>query len=214
LQLARATGYVLGQSMLGTALWYGPCGLFMLAVAPLTARLERRVGAHRVMVAACLCLAAAYAVAPLFIRASWGVLVVTCLIQASLGLALGVIPVLLMSDTPIDQTAAVNGFNMLARNIGTATAGAVLGAVLATMTVPFEGRAVPSLAGFHTALFIGCGAALVGALCSAFIPKAAGAPPGASPGASPSRTGASPSHTGAPPSHTGAPPGAQPSQTA
>jgi predicted MFS family arabinose efflux permease len=175
LELARGTGYGLGQSMLGTALWYGPCGLFMLVVAPLTARLERRFGAHRVMVTACLALAVAYAVSPLFIKAAWGVLVVTCLIQAGLGLALGVIPVLLMSDAPVEQTAAVNGFNMLARNIGTATAGAVLGAVLSTMTVPYQGGTVPSLAGFHTALFLGGGAALVGALCSAFIPARRGA---------------------------------------
>lgn len=60
---------------------------------------------------------------------------------------------------------------MLARNIGASTAGAVLGAVLATLTIGYAGHTVPSLTGFHTALYIGCGAALAATIASLLIPR-------------------------------------------
>jgi hypothetical protein len=58
------------------------------------------------------------------------------------------------------------------RSLGTTTGSAVVGIVLAQMTVPLHGVPVPSEAGFHTVLAIGAGVALVAAVIVAFIPAA------------------------------------------
>ncbi len=167
LELPSGTGYGLGQSMLMMSLWYAPAGLMTLAVAPVTPRLARRFGSKRVLTSACLIIAASYAVAPVLLHATWGVLIANVFVNIGVGLAFGIIPVLLMSDVPESQTAAVNGFNMLARNLGTSTAGAVLGAILSHVTMNFGGKRVTSLQGFYIALMIGCGVALLAALCTA-----------------------------------------------
>lgn len=171
LELPTETGYGLGQTMLNMSLWYAPAGLMTLAVAPITPRLVQRFGPKSVLMIACIIIAVSYAISPFLIRAAWGVLTANILVNTGVGMAFGVIPVLLMSNVPMNQTAAVNGFNMLARNIGTSISGAVLGAVLSHLIMDFGDKAVPSLYGFHTALYIGCGAALTAAILGVFIKR-------------------------------------------
>jgi predicted MFS family arabinose efflux permease len=170
LQLPTGTGYGLGHSMLTMSLWYAPGGLAMLAVTPLTGHLERRIGARRVLMLACGVIAVSYVAALPLIRTEVGVLAVSLLVNVGVGLGFGVVPVLLMSAVPVEQTGAANGFNMVARNIGSSTAAAVIGAVVATMTTGYAGEAVPSLAGFHAALLAGAATALVALVCAARLP--------------------------------------------
>lgn len=166
LELSTATGYGLGQSMLGMALWYAPAGFVSLIVAPLTPRLKRRIGAKRVLIVACMVIAAGYALSTILMKTTWGLLIVSIIIQAGVSLAFGVIPILLMSDTPPEQTGAVNGFNMLTRTVGTSCAGAVLGTILAHLMSDFNGTHVTSLMGFHVCLYIGCAVALMAGLAA------------------------------------------------
>jgi hypothetical protein len=44
LQLPKATGFGLGQSMLAAGLWMAPCGLMMMALSPVGARLSAARG--------------------------------------------------------------------------------------------------------------------------------------------------------------------------
>ena len=50
-------------------------------------------------------------------------------------------PMLIMRSVPQSETGASNGLNALFRSLGTSTAAAVIGAVLATYSVDFEGHA-------------------------------------------------------------------------
>jgi DNA-binding MarR family transcriptional regulator len=72
----------------------------------------------------------------------------------------------------VSETAAANGINALARSLGTAISSAVVGAILAGMTVSFAGRDIPSLAGLRLALVVAAGAAGLAALLTLLIPKA------------------------------------------
>lgn len=74
---------------------------------------------------------------------------------------------------PASETGAANSLNTLMRSIGTSVASAVAGVVLAQMTTPFGGFALPSEDAFRMVLALGAGAALLGFVIAAFIPRRA-----------------------------------------
>lgn len=86
-----------------------------------------------------------------------------------------------MSTVPLSETASANSFNTLMRALGTSTAAAVVGVVLAQMTTTLGGFSLPSEDGFRTGLMIGGGAALVAAAVAVFIPAATVADSGSGP---------------------------------
>ncbi|HEX4814994.1 MAG TPA: hypothetical protein VFV66_19810 [Nonomuraea sp.] len=71
---------------------------------------------------------------------------------------------------PRTETAAANGLNSLMRAIGTSTATAVLGAVLANLTIRLGPVTLPSEAGFRAGFLVGGGVALLAALIVVAIP--------------------------------------------
>ncbi len=170
LQLPTATGYGLGQSMLAMGLWMFPGGLVMMAVSPIGARISARYGPKITLVAGSLVIAAGYGVSMILMGSAPGLLVVTCVSSAGVGLAYGAMPALIMSSVPLSETASANSFNTLMRSVGTTTSAAVIGVVLAQMTTQFGGHAIPTEAGFRTGLLLGCGVAVVAALVALGIP--------------------------------------------
>ncbi|WP_380283016.1 MFS transporter [Kitasatospora purpeofusca] len=188
LQLPSATGYGLGQSMLAMGLWMAPSGLMMMAVSPLGARLSAARGPKFTLVVGALAIAAGYGLSMLLIGSTWGVLIVTLVCNAGVGLAYGAMPALIMSAVPMSETASANSFNTLMRSLGTSVSAAVVGVVLAQLTTTVGGHVLPSETGFRVGLLIGCGVALVAAAVAATIPAppaqaapkaATGAPQGA-----------------------------------
>ena len=90
-----------------------------------------------------------------------------------MGFAFSSLPALINAAVPVSETAAANGINALARSLGTSSSSAVMGAVLAGMTVSFHGHEVPTLRAFHTALLIAAGAAVVATFLALLIPRPA-----------------------------------------
>ncbi|MFQ6329089.1 MFS transporter [Nocardia sp. CWNU-33] len=170
LQLPEATGYGLGQSMLAMGLWMAPAGLMMMVVSPLGATLSAARGPKVTLLTGCLVIALGYASSIVLLGSTWGLLVVTLVCNAGVGLGYGAIPALIMSAVPQSETAAANSFNTLMRSIGTSFAAAVVGVVLSQMSIRFGGHTLPSEQGFRTGLLIGCGVALVAAAITATIP--------------------------------------------
>ncbi len=64
-------------------------------------------------------------------------------------------PMLIMRSVPQTETGASNGLNALFRSLGTSTAAAVVGAVLATYVVQHDGVSVPSPAAFQLSFVLG-----------------------------------------------------------
>ncbi|MGV9746836.1 MDR family MFS transporter [Rhodococcus zopfii] len=176
LQLPAETGFGLGQSMFAMGLWMAPSGVMMMLVSPLGARLSAGRGPKVTLLVGSLVIAFGYGSSVLLMGSTWGLLVVTSICGAGVGLAYGAMPALIMGSVPQTATAAANSFNSLMRSVGTSVSAAVVGVVLAQMSMPFGEHTLPTEAGFRTGLLIGCGVAVVAALIILAIP---GAPAGA-----------------------------------
>jgi MFS family permease len=174
LQLPVATGYGLGQSMLAAGMWMAPAGLVMMAVSPFAARLSGARGPKVSLFVGALVIACGYAVALGLMGSAWGVLIFSSVISAGVGLAYAAMPALIMAAAPVSEGAAANGLNSLMRSIGTSTASAVMGVVLAHMTTRLGPVTIPSENGFRVGLVIGAGVALLAALVVLAIPGRTG----------------------------------------
>ncbi len=186
MQLPVETGYGLGRSMIEMGLWMAPMGIGMMAVSNLGAWISRTRGPRVTLTIAGLVIATGYGATALVLAtvgnrpagdggpvlgALLALLVTTLVAGCGVGLAFGSMPALIMSAVPAHEKAAANGFNSLARSIGTSVSAAVIGAVLGAMTHAVGGHAVPTLGGFVVALLVGCGGALLAAGIAAAIPS-------------------------------------------
>ncbi len=171
LQMPKATGFGLGQSMLASGLVMGPSGLVMLIAAPFSAKISKTRGPKVTLMLGALVVAAGYGVGSVLMSSVWQLVLVSLLIGAGIGLAYGAMPALIMSAVPVSETAAANSFNTLMRSIGTSVSSAVAGVILANLTISLGGYTLPSQSGFRVVLLIGAGAALTALAIASFIPR-------------------------------------------
>lgn len=186
LMAPTATGYGLGLSMVQAGLAMAPGGLVMMALSPVSARLSARCGPKVTLLAGAVVIGAGYVLAFFLTDAVWQVIAAAMVIGAGIGLAYAAMPALIMGAVPLKETGAANGLNSLMRAVGTSTSAAVMGVVLANMTMSIGPATVPTLAGFHTTFAIAISAALAAIVLGALIPRrqktaeiAAAAPGGA-----------------------------------
>jgi MFS family permease len=170
LQMPKATGFGLGQSMLASGLVMGPSGLVMLITAPFSAKISKSRGPKVTLMLGAVVVAAGYAVGSVLMGSVWELVLVSLLIGAGIGLAYGAMPALIMAAVPVSETAAANSFNTLMRSIGTSVSSAVAGVILANLTITLGTFTLPSQTGFRTVLLIGAGAALTALAIASFIP--------------------------------------------
>lgn len=177
LQLPEATRYGLGQSMLAMGLWMAPGGFVMMAISPLGAKLSAARGPKVTLLVGALIVALGYGSSMVLMGSAWGLMLVVAICGAGTGFAYGAMPALIMSAVPPSETGSANSFNTLMRSVGTSVAAAVVGVVLAQMSVAVGGgHTIPTEAGFRTGLLIGCGVALVAAAIATAIPGRKPAP--------------------------------------
>jgi MFS family permease len=198
LQLPTATGYGLGQTMLTVGLVMGPSGLVMMAMAPVSARITARRGPKITLAAGAVVVAIGYGLGIVLMSAVWQLVVVASVIGAGIGLAYGAMPALIMAAVPVSETAAANSINTLMRSIGTSTASAVSGVVLAHLTVTLGGHEFPSQNGFRIVMAIATAAALTALLLVTFLPGRPRRQPPAAPAAQPAVAGTAAHHHPAP----------------
>ncbi|MEU1458208.1 MFS transporter [Streptomyces avermitilis] len=190
LQFPDATGYGLGQSMLASGLWMAPGGIMMMIVSPFGGKLTDARGPKFTLICGVLVIALGYGLSLALMGSAGGLMLVGMVINSGVGLAYGSMPALIMSSVRLSETAAANGFNTLMRSLGTSIGSAVIGVVLAQMTVTMGGHSFTSEGGFRTGLMIGGGVALVAAAIAAVIPAARAAAGG-------EETDAAPTHEAA-----------------
>ncbi|HEY5841403.1 MAG TPA: MFS transporter [Mycobacterium sp.] len=175
LELPAQTGYGLGQSMLHAGLWMAPGGVAMMLSAPLAAKIAARRGPKFTLVIGCLIIAGSYLAGLALLSSPARMMVLNVAVSVGVGFAFSSLPALINAAVPVSETAAANGINALARSLGTSTSSAVMGAVLAGITVSFHGHEVPTLRAFHVALLIAAGAAVVATFLALLIPGPAAA---------------------------------------
>nr|WP_112264231.1 MFS transporter [Lentzea terrae] len=162
LQLPKATGHGLGQSLLVTGLVLVPSGLVMMAMAPVSARISNARGPRTTLMLGALVVAFGYGTGVFLMSAVWQLVVVSATIGAGIGLAYGAMPALIMGAVPASETAAANSLNTLMRAIGTSISSAVAGVVLTQVTIPLSFRLIMGL---------GAATALLAVAIAAFIPR-------------------------------------------
>jgi MFS family permease len=171
LQLPEATGYGLGESLLTAGLVMAPSGLVMMLMAPLSSALSKARGPKASLMLGSLIVAAGYGLQILLVDEIWQFVLVSSIIGSGIGFTYGAMPSLIMGAVPPSQSGAANGLNTLMRSLGTSSASAVAGVILAQMTTNLGGVAVPSENGFKVVLAIGGGAAVLAFAVAAFIPR-------------------------------------------
>ncbi|MET9965184.1 MFS transporter [Streptomyces sp. NPDC006356] len=171
LQLPAETGYGLGKSMLVAGLCMAPSGLVMMATAPVSAAISRAKGPKVTLMIGVLIVAVGYSLNIVLMSEVWHFVLVACVIGAGVGFGYGSMPALIMSAVPASETAAANSLNTLMRSLGTSSASAVAGVILAQMTTNLGGYALPSENGFKVVLAVGAGAALLAFVVASFIPR-------------------------------------------
>lgn len=170
LELPVETGYGLGMSMLEAGLWMAPGGLAMMVMAPIAARVAAARGPRFTLFVGCLVIAGSYLAGLWLLGGGPQVLIFNVLVSIGVGFAYASMPALINAAVPMSETAAANGLNALARSLGTSISSAVIGAILAGMTMTAGGQEVPTLDGFRVALIVAAGVAAASAVGALLIP--------------------------------------------
>ncbi|MBZ4488323.1 MFS transporter [Microbacterium sp. cx-55] len=171
LELPVETGAGFGLSLLAASLVVMPSGLVMMVLSPFSGRLARTVGPQLLLVLGAISLVLAYGFTLLFSSEVWHIVVANIIIGVGIGFGYAAMPMLIMRSVPQSETGASNGLNALFRSLGTSSAAAVIGAVLATYSRPFEGMPTPTAEAFHISFLLGGGAAVVALVLALFIPR-------------------------------------------
>ncbi len=165
------TGAGFGLSLLAASLVVMPSGLVMMVLSPFSGRLARTVGPKLLLILGAGSLVVAYIYTLLFSTAVWQLVVANIIIGVGIGFGYAAMPMLIMRSVPQSETGASNGLNALCRSLGTGTAAAVIGAVLASYTMDFGGTPVPSPTAFTLSFVLGGVAAVVALIVALFIPR-------------------------------------------
>ncbi|WP_344066829.1 MFS transporter [Microbacterium pumilum] len=170
LELPVETGAGLGLSLIAASLVVMPAGLVMMVLSPVSGRLAGVIGPRALLIMGAVALVAAYAFVLIAGNGVWQIFVSNILIGIGIGFGFAAMPMLIMRSVPQSETGASNGLNALFRSLGTSTAAAVMGAVLASSSTVQDGMQIPSAAGFHLTYILAGAGAVIALLLALFIP--------------------------------------------
>ena len=170
LQIPTGTGYAFGLTVLVAGLAMVPSGLAMVFLSPAAGAMLNRWGGKPTMVFGGAIMAVTYVARVFLDDTVWQVIVGATLVNVGVAFAYAAMPTLIMSAVPITETASANGVNALIRSLGTTVASAIVGLILATVVVEYNGALVPSLDALHLAFWLAALASVVGIGVALFIP--------------------------------------------
>ena len=170
LELPVVTGGF-GLDMVGAALIVMPAGLVMMVISPLSGWLERTIGPRPLFTGGATAIVLAYVFVLLWSTEVWHILVANILIGVGIGFTFAAMPMIIMRSVPANETGASNGLNALFRSVGTSSASAVMGGVLAAMSVEVDGVALPTREAFQVCFWLAIAAGIVAVVLSLFIPR-------------------------------------------
>ena len=170
LQLPKATGYGLGQSMVAAGLCMAPGGFVMMLVSPYGAKLSKARGPKTSLMLGAAIVGLGYVALLGLTHSVWEIILGSCIVTAGIGFAYAAMPALIMSAVPVTETAAANALNTLMRSIGVSVASAAIAVVLAHSEKSFYGTEMPTMSGFRGGFLIALGGCVASVVLAAFIP--------------------------------------------
>jgi len=171
LELPVASGAGLGLTIVEAAFVVMPSGLVMMVLSPFSGKLASTVGPKLLLVLGSVALVVAYGISLWSTAEVWHILVANLFVGVGIGFGYASMPMLIMRSVPQSETGASNGLNTLFRSLGTSSAAAIVGTVLAGHTIDLDGVAVPSAEGFQVAFLWGMGAAVVALVIALCLPR-------------------------------------------
>lgn len=160
-----------GLDMVAASLVIMPAGLVMMVISPLSGWLERTVGPRPLFTVGAGAIVLAYVFVLLWSSEVWHIFVANIFIGVGIGFTFAAMPMIIMRSVPANETGASNGLNALFRSVGTSTASAIMGGVLAAMSIDVDGVAVPTRTAFEVCFWLAIAAGIVAVVLSLFIPK-------------------------------------------
>lgn len=167
LEMPTANGVGLGLTMFEAALCIAPSGLIMMFLSPLSGLLERVFGPRLLLFIGTGSIVIAYVFVLLFSSEVWHIVVANSIIGIGIAFSFAAMPMIIMRSVPADETGVSNGLNALFRSVGTSSASAVMGGVLASISEA-DGSAA---AAFQLCFWIVIVAALTATVFALLVPK-------------------------------------------
>lgn len=171
LELPVESGAGFGLDMISASLIVMPAGLVMMVISPLSGWLERTVGPRPLFTFGASAIVLAYVFVLIWSTEVWHILVANIFIGVGIGFTFAAMPMIIMRSVPANETGASNGLNALFRSVGTSSASAVMGGVLAAMSTEIDGMTVPTRDAFQVCFWLAVAAGIVAVVLSLFIPK-------------------------------------------
>lgn len=171
LELPVETGSGFGLDMLTAAFIIVPSGLVMMVISPLSGWLERTIGPRPLFTAGAAAIVIAYVFVLVWSTEWVHILIANAIIGVGIGFTFAAMPMIIMRSVPANETGASNGLNALFRSVGTSSASAVMGGVLAAMSVEVDGVAIPTREAFDVCFWLAIIAGFIALVLSLLIPK-------------------------------------------
>ncbi|MFD9702435.1 MFS transporter [Lentzea sp. NPDC059081] len=170
MQLPADTGYGLGLPMVQVGLLMLPAGLAMMAAAAFGAPIAAQRGPRFSLLLGIVLIGLGYVVCLAGMDSAGWLVAGTVITNGGVGFAFGAIPLLIMTAVAPEETGVANGVNALMRAIGTALSGAVVGAVVAGLSVPRGAATVPQRDAFVLIAVVGLAGAVLALVTAAAVP--------------------------------------------
>ncbi|WP_144793375.1 MFS transporter [Microbacterium paludicola] len=171
LELPVETGSGFGLDMLTASFIIMPAGLVMMVLSPLSGWLERTVGPRPLFTVGAGAIVLAYVFVLVWSSEWFHIFIANAIIGVGIGFTFAAMPMIIMRSVPANETGASNGLNALFRSVGTSSASAVLGGVLAAMSVEADGVAIPTREAFDVCFWLAIVAGIIALVLSLLIPK-------------------------------------------
>ncbi|WAL46032.1 MFS transporter [Rhodococcus pyridinivorans] len=132
----HVVGYGFGASVLETSLFYlMPGQVVGVTAAVVSGFLVRRFRADRVLAVACGIGVCGFGFVMFFHDHTWQMIIAVAVLNTFVSAAYGALPAMLVDHVPMQYTGVANGINAIARTFGSSLASALVGSLLATVTV-------------------------------------------------------------------------------
>src|SRR5690606_30734639 len=135
-----------------------PAGIVMMVISPLSGWLERTIGPRPLFTAGAAAIVLAYVFVLVWSTEWVHILIANAIIGVGIGFTFAAMPMIIMRAVPANET-------------GASSASAVMGGVLAAMSVEVDGVAVPTREAFDVCFWLAIIAGLIALVLAVFIPK-------------------------------------------
>jgi EmrB/QacA subfamily drug resistance transporter len=166
-QEPTSTGYGLGASVIGGALFVLPMAVTMLLAGQIVGPIERRVGSRPPLLAGCALTAISFLGLTLAHSTPADIYVFSGIMGLGIGLAYATLPALIVENVEPQQTGVATGMNNVLRTVGGAFGGQIAATILAGKVAADN---LPTDGAFTLAFALCAAAVLIGFLAAFLIP--------------------------------------------